>query len=141
MVVGGRAYKIGRLVNMKVNMNITLSNMFKALLTKGNDTKYYYSFPVETLEGKILEAEKQLSQEALNFIYDDFNGDMFFGPMAYLSVIEERYFINESDEDDYDVLNHILDLLEIIMKLEETWGEFCELCTNTLNTLYPGTNK
>lgn len=126
---------------MNINMNITLSNMFKALLTKGNDTKYYYSFPAETLEEKILEAEKQLSQEALNYIYNNFDGDMFFGPMAYLSVIEERYFINESDEDDYDVLSHILDLLEIIMRLDETYDQLYELCMNTLNTLYPEINK
>ena len=122
-------------------MNITMMNMLRALLTRGNNIKQCYSFTIETLEAKILEAKEQLSQEALDCIYNDFDGDMFFGPMAYQSEIEDRWYTNESDEDDYDVLEYILDLLDMIMILEDTYDDFYGKMIDTLYESYPGINE
>lgn len=123
-------------------MNITMMNMLRALLTRGNNTEQCYSFTIETLEAKILEAKEQLSQEALDYINNNFDYmDAFFGPMTYQSMLEDRYYMNELDEDDYDVLEYILNLLDMIMTLDGAYEDFYESIIDTIYELCPEINE
>lgn len=83
------------------------------------NTKQY----MDILEAKIFEAKGQLSQEAQNYIDNEFDSDLFFGPMAYQSIIENRYYMNDSDEQDWNLCENILHLIDLLMELDDDFIE------------------
>lgn len=83
------------------------------------NTKQY----MDILEAKILETKGQLSSEAQRFIDNDFNGDLFIGPMAYQSIIEQRYFMDGSDDQDWNILENILNLIDLLYDICEDYED------------------
>lgn len=71
------------------------------------------------LGNKIKEAQRQLSPQAQRYINDKSNGDLFMGAMSYTYEIEQRYFINDSDDSDYNLLLNIMHLIDMIIELDD----------------------
>lgn len=65
---------------------------------------------------KITEVKGQLSQESQEYIKHA-PGDLYSNTMDLIFIIEQRFFINESDELDYKLLNVILQLIDMLMEL------------------------
>ena len=74
---------------------------------------------METLGNKIKEAQRQLSPQAQRYINDKSNGDLFMGAMSYTYEIEQRYFMNDSDDSDYNLLLNIMHLIDMIIELDD----------------------
>lgn len=79
-----------------------------------NTTNY-----MNILGNKIKEAQRQLSPQAQRYINDKSNGDLFMGAMSYTYEIEQRYFINDSDDSDYNLLLNIMHLIDMIIELDD----------------------
>ena len=69
---------------------------------------------------KITEVKGQLSQESQEYIKHA-PGDLYSNTMDLIFIIEQRYFINESDELDHKLLNVILELID--MMFEFIWDD------------------
>lgn len=79
-----------------------------------NTTNY-----MNILGAKIKEAQRQLSPQAQRYINDKSNGDLFMGAMSYTYEIEQRYFMNDSDDSDYNLLLNIMHLIDMIIELDD----------------------
>ena len=79
-----------------------------------NTTNY-----MNILGNKIKEAHRKLSPQAQRYINDKSNGDLFMGAMSYTYKIEQRYFINDSDDSDYNLLLNIMHLIDMIIELDD----------------------
>lgn len=78
------------------------------------------------LGAKIKEAQGQLSAQAQRYITNECDGDLYMGAMSYTYEIEERYYCNESDDSDYNILMNIMNLIDIIMELDFENEDFYE---------------
>ena len=81
---------------------------------------------LKTIGNKIQEARGQLSTEAQRYITNECDGDLYMGAMSYTYEIEERYYCNESDDSDYNILMNIMNLIDIIMELDFEDEDFYE---------------
>lgn len=69
----------------------------------------------EIIGNKIEEVKGQLSEEAQRYIKHA-DGDLYSNAMDLIFIIEQRYFINESDELDHKLLNVILQLIDMLFE-------------------------
>lgn len=82
---------------------------------------------METLGNKIKEAQRQLSPQAQRYI--DSCDDLYMGLMSYTYEIESRYFINDSDDVDYNIslnMMHLIDMMMEFMYDDDDYEDFSE---------------
>lgn len=87
------------------------------------DGLYMNNNYIETLGAKIEEAKLQLSIDAQKYIKNN-NDDLYTSAMDYIYKIETRFFMNPTDEQDYNLLNSILNLIDLIMELLPDYEDF-----------------
>ena len=82
---------------------------------------------MEILGAKIKEAQGQLSAQAQRYIDNECDGDIYMGAMSYTYEIEDRYYCNDSDDSDYNLLINIMNLIDMIMELDfDDYEDFYE---------------
>ena len=82
----------------------------------------------EILGAKIEEARGQLSEEAQRFIKNS-RDDLYSSAMDLSFKIEERFFMNPQDEQDYNILLNIMHLIDMLMEFvfnDDDFKEFNE---------------
>lgn len=92
---------------------------------KGDDLYMNKSY-METIEAKIAEAHNQLSTEAQRYINNECDGDIYMGAMSYTYEIEQRYYCNDSDEKDHNLLLNIMRLVDLLYELCDDYDDFDE---------------
>lgn len=70
---------------------------------------------LQTLGAKIEEAQRQLSSEAQRYINNS-GDDLYTSAMDLTFKIEQRYFCNDSDDSDYNILLNIMHLVDLMME-------------------------
>lgn len=70
---------------------------------------------LQTLGAKIEEAQRQLSSETQRYINNS-GDDLYTSAMDLTFKIEQRYFCNDSDDSDYNLLLNIMHLIDIMME-------------------------
>ena len=75
-----------------------------------NTTNY-----MNILGAKIEEAQRQLSAEAQRYINNS-GDDLYTSAMDLTFKIEQRYYCNDSDDSDYNILLNIMHLVDLMME-------------------------